>query len=76
MRRRTLLRMGLASVTTAVVAPRIVLANESPLNPFTSQLAGTLFYMLEKTGPLGRQRSRTRAADRAGRQYIDGCDRP
>ena len=50
MRRRTLLRMGLFGATTTVFAPRVVLANESPLNPFASPLAGTLFYTFDKPG--------------------------
>jgi superoxide reductase len=42
--------MGLLGTTAAVIAPRIVLANPSPVNPFKSPLAGSLFYTADSPG--------------------------
>lgn len=67
MRRRTLFRMGLLGVTTAVFAPRVVLASESPHNPFKSPLAGSVFYTKDMPGRwAGKQGGHVPAIERSG----------
>ena len=67
MKRRDLLCVGLTAATSTVFVPRSVFAAGTPLNPFNSPLAGTLFYTADMPGRWsGKQAGHVPQIERSG----------
>jgi superoxide reductase len=65
--RRRLFGYALLGTASTVIAPRLVLANDSPANPFKSPFAGGLYYTMDKPGRwAGKQGGHTPTFERSG----------